>query len=110
LYKLIAPAPFGADQETGKSRRMLRSQFEPDECNITSAGSMVNPNIAEGPLNHGPPSIAIPSVRRLLSNQLPHVFCGNYSGPLTPASTTGATHARTVGNSDPRFFLRRSDV
>ena len=66
LYKLIAPAPFGADQETGKSRHMLRSQFEPDECNITSAGSMVNPNIAEGPLNHGPPSIAIPSVRRLL--------------------------------------------
>ena len=75
MYKLIAPAPFGADQETGKSRHMLRSQFEPDECNITSAGSMVNPNIAEGPLNHGPPSIAIPSVRRLLSNQLPHVFC-----------------------------------
>ena len=46
LYKLIAPTPFGSDQETGKSRHMLRSQFEPDECNITSAGSMVNPNIA----------------------------------------------------------------
>jgi hypothetical protein len=34
---------------------------------------MVNPNIAEGPLNHGPPSIAIPSVRRLLNIQLANV-------------------------------------
>ena len=72
LYKLIAPAPFGADQETGKSRHMLRSQFEPDECNITSAGSMVNPNIAEGPLNHGPSSAAIPSVPRFLGMALLH--------------------------------------
>ncbi len=56
MYKLIAPAPFGADHESGKSRHMLRSQFEPDECNITSAGSMVNPNIAEGPQNDGPSS------------------------------------------------------
>jgi len=99
LYKLIAPAPFGADQETGKSRHMLRSQFEPDECNITSAGSMVNPNIAEGPLNHGPPSIAIPSVRRLLSIQLPHVSCRapkNRLGPSTPRSESQAPVSRAV--------------
>jgi hypothetical protein len=70
LYKLIAPAPFGADQETGKSRHMLHSQFEPDECNITSAGSMVNPSIAEGPLNHGPSSAAIPSVPRFQRHRL----------------------------------------
>jgi hypothetical protein len=29
--------------------------------------------------------------------------CGNCSGPLKVASTTGATNARTVGNSDRRF-------
>jgi hypothetical protein len=29
----------------------------------------------------------------------------NCSGPLTSASTTSATDARTVGNSDPRFLL-----
>ena len=34
----------------------------------------------------------------------------NCSGPLTVASTTGATCARTVGNYNPRFLLRRSDV
>jgi transposase len=30
---------------------------------------------------------------------------GNCSGPLTSASTTSATDAPTVGNSDPRSFL-----
>jgi hypothetical protein len=49
LYKLIAPAPFGG----GLGDREVPSHValpEPDERNITRAGSMVNPNIAEGPL------------------------------------------------------------
>ena len=35
---------------------------------------------------------------------------GNYSDPLTIASTTSAIHARTVGNSNPRPYSRRSDL
>ena len=35
---------------------------------------------------------------------------GNYSGPLRVASTTSATGARTVGNSNPRYLLRRSEL
>ena len=49
MYKLIAPAPFGG----GLGDREVPSHValpEPDERNITRAGSMVNPNIAEGPL------------------------------------------------------------
>lgn len=76
MYKLIAPAPFGADQETGKSRHIFRSQFEPDECNITGAGSMVNPDIAEGPLDDGPSSAVIATIPRFLSIQFTHVSLG----------------------------------
>ena len=49
MYKLIVPAPFGG----GLGDREVPSHValpEPDERNITRAGSMVNPNIAEGPL------------------------------------------------------------